>query len=450
MIIDTVNKKPDSLESWLEYAEHLTDKPIELGLTRMREMIARMGIRFSCPVFTVAGTNGKGSTCALISSALLAAGYRVGMHTSPHLLRFNERAVIDGREVCDSLLCEAFSDVDRARGQMPLTYFEFTGLAILKIFSEAKLDAVVLEIGLGGRLDAMNAVDTDCGIVCAIGIDHTAYLGTTREAIAYEKACIYRPGKPALVTDINPPVTLIDYARKIGAPLTRYGKDYTTRVKEQTFDFTFGSVEYTDLPKPDLAGSNQIQNAAGALAALTLLADKLPVTRQAVEKGLKTAYMPGRFEWFSVPLCPTVPVCVDVGHNPQAAGVLFQNIKASSRPGETLYAVFAMLRDKDMRSVALSMTPVVHHWFVSGLGGMRGASVDVLTRAMLDAGINPKDISACASVDKAMHEAIEAANRDRQGPVRILVFGSFVTVGLAVQTLKALGAHAYKSVSHAR
>lgn len=450
MAFDSIKSTPDSLTSWLSYAENLTDKAIELGLTRMRTMIARMGISFSCPVFTVAGTNGKGSTCALISSVLLAAGYRVGMHTSPHLLRFNERAVICGQEVEDSVLCRAFDQVNRARDGMPLTYFEFTGLAILKIFSDAKLDAVVLEIGLGGRLDAMNAIDTDCGIVCAIGIDHTAYLGTTREAIAYEKACIYRPWKPALVTDLNPPATLIDYARKIGAPLIRYGKDFTTRVKEKTFDFSFGATAYEDLPKPALAGTNQIQNAAGAIAAVTLLSDRLPVTREAIEKGLKTVYMPGRFERFTVPGFPNIPVFVDVGHNPQAACVLFKNITATQSNSEMLYAVFAMLRDKDMRSVARTMAPAVSHWFISGLTGLRGARLDELKKAMHQAEIADESISDFDSVDSALRAALDAANRNLRHPVRILVFGSFVTVGQAVQTLQALGACACQSDSHAR
>lgn len=450
MSTSPIQNHPDSLNAWLNYAEHLTEKPIELGLTRMRTMIARMGICFSCPVFTVAGTNGKGSTCAFLSSVLLAAGYRVGMHTSPHLIRFNERAVIDGKEVSDAVLCRAFAEVDRARDGMPLTYFEFTGLAILKIFSEAKLDAVVLEIGLGGRLDAMNAIDTDCGIVCAVGIDHTAYLGTTREAIAYEKACIYRPGKPALVTDTDPPITLIDYARKIGALLVRYGIDYTTTVKNTIFDFHFGDVCYTDLPKPTLIGGNQIQNAAGALAAVTLLADKLPVTRKAVEKGLQSAYMPGRFERFTIPHYPTIPVWIDVGHNPQAAAVLFKNVQASAVPGETLYAVFAMLRDKDMRSVAKTLAPAVSHWFVSGLTEPRGARADELIEAMREAGISDQDIRVFHSVDSALRSALDAAKRKSQGPVRILVFGSFVTVGHAVRTLQTFGAYAHLSDPHAR
>ena len=296
----------------------------------------------------------------------------------------------------------------------------------------------------------MNAIDSDCGIVCAIGIDHTAYLGTTREAIAYEKACIYRPWKPALVTDLNPPATLIDYARKIGAPLIRYGKDFTTRVKEKTFDFSFGATAYEDLPKPALAGTNQIQNAAGAIAAVTLLSDRLPVTREAIEKGLKTAYMPGRFERFTVPGFPNIPVFVDVGHNPQAACVLFKNITATQSNSEMLYAVFAMLRDKDMRSVARTMAPAVSHWFISGLTGLRGARLDELKKAMHQAEIADESISDFDSVDSALRAALDAANRNLRHPVRILVFGSFVTVGQAVQTLQALGACACQSDSHAR
>ncbi len=438
---------PKNLNEWLCYIESISHKPIDLGLSRMKEMIARLNIHFECPVFTVAGTNGKGSTCAMLEAILRNANYRVGMHTSPHLIRFNERALICGKEVSDAEMCEAFRVVQNARREIELTYFEFTGLAILYLFSESHLDAVILEIGLGGRLDAMNAIDTSCGIVCALGIDHTAYLGTTREAIAYEKACIYRAGVPAIVTDRTAPRTLIDYAKKIGANLARYGVDFETTEENGFFDFEMGDVKISHLSKPALQGENQIQNAAGVLAALISLKDKLPISRAAIEKGIHEAYMPGRFEKLSI---KGIPLILDVGHNPQAALVLSQNICATKKEGETLLAVFAMLKDKDIASVARTMAPLISEWFVAPLGGPRGADLPTITEKLTKAQINADCYKTYESVDLALKAAIDKAHRLAKVPVRILVFGSFVTVAAAVESLRALGAFSEEDTRHAR
>lgn len=413
----------------------------------MKEMIARLNIHFECPVFTVAGTNGKGSTCAMLEAILREANYRVGMHTSPHLIRFNERALICGKEVSDADLCEAFSIVQKARREIELTYFEFTGLAILYLFSISHLDAVILEIGLGGRLDAMNAIDTSCGIVCALGIDHTAYLGTTREEIAYEKACIYRPHVPAIATDRTAPATLIDYAKKIDAKLVRYGVDFETREENGYFDFVMGDVEILHLKKPALQGENQIQNAAGVLAALVSLKEKLPVIRAAIEKGLNEAYMPGRFERLTV---KGIPLILDVGHNPQAALILSQNIAGTRKEGEKLLAVFAMLKDKDIASVTRTMAPLVSAWFVAPLGGPRGADLPTVTEKMKIAGVASESYKTYESVDFALKAALAKAHRLANEPVRILVFGSFVTVAAAVESLRALGAFSEEDTRHAR
>lgn len=428
---------PQNLHEWLSYIESISHKPIDLGLSRMKEMIARLKIHFECPVFTVAGTNGKGSTCAMLEAILRHANYRVGMHTSPHLIRFNERALICGKEVSDAELCEAFNLVQKTRGDIELTYFEFTGLAILYLFSQSHLDAVILEIGLGGRLDAMNAIDTSCGIVCALGIDHTAYLGTTREEIAYEKACIYRRGVPAIATDRTVPSTLIDYAHKIDAKLMRYGIDFETHEENGTFDFVMGTTQYQHLKKPALEGANQIQNAAGVLAALTSLKEKLPLAREAIEKGLNEAYMPGRFEKLTV---GGTPLILDVGHNPQAATVLAQNIQKTQKDGEKLLAVFAMLKDKDIASVAKIMTPFISEWFVAPLGGPRGAGLPIVTERLTVAGVSQERFKTFESVDSALKEALNEAHRLAPQPVRILVFGSFVTVAAAVESLRASGA----------
>ncbi len=436
---------PENLNEWLSYIESISHKPIDLGLSRMKEMIARLNIHFECPVFTVAGTNGKGSTSAMLEAILRHANYRVGMHTSPHLIRFNERALICGKEVSDADLCEAFSIVQKTRGEIELTYFEFTGLAILYLFSVSHLDAVILEIGLGGRLDAMNAIDTSCGIVCALGIDHTAYLGSTREEIAYEKACIYRPHVPAIATDRTAPATLIDYAKKIEANLVRYGVDFETREENGYFDFVMGDVKILHLKKPALQGENQIQNAAGVLAALTGMKDKLPVSREAIEKGLSKAYMPGRFEKLTV---KGIPLILDVGHNPQAALILSQNIERTKREGEKLLAVFAMLKDKDIASVARTMAPLISEWFVAPLGGPRGADLPTVLEKLNDAKVNPDSFTTYEAVDLALKAAIDKAHRLRGEPVRILVFGSFVTVGAAVKSLRALGAFSEEDTRH--
>ncbi len=438
------------LEDWLQYAERINEKPIELGLSRMREMISRLGIHFDCPVFTVAGTNGKGSTCAMLEATLRSAGYRVGMHTSPHLIRFNERAVIDGKEATDASLSRAFARVESARNGLSLTYFEFTGLAVLSLFSESHLDAVILEIGLGGRLDAMNAIDTDCGIVCALGIDHTAYLGSTREAIAAEKACIYRAGRPAILTDRDAPKSLVTYAEKIGAPLSRYGREFETAEHGDTFDFFLGKFTFLGLKKPALRGKNQVQNAAGVLAALLSLGDRLPITRSAVEEGLKSAYMPGRFEVFHLANLKEVPIYLDVGHNPQAASVLRENITQTARAGEKLFAVFAMLKDKDIAAVARTMAPLISHWFIAPLGGLRGADLSTLTDRLNAAEVDCEKLTSFTSVDAALKAAVAASRQASEQPVRILVFGSFVTVGAAVSSLRTLGAFSEEDSRHAR
>jgi len=422
-----------TLEAWLHHAESLTKEPIELGLSRMKTMIARLAITFPCPVFTVAGTNGKGSTCAMLNAILLEAGYHVGMHTSPHLLRFNERAVIDGCEVEDEAFIEAFEVVEKARGGMPLTYFEFTGLAILWLFSREKLDAVILEIGLGGRLDAMNAIDTSCGIVCAIGIDHTAYLGATREAIAYEKACIYRPGVAAVLTDTEAPETLLSHAAEIGAKLLRYGLDFESRERGDIFDFasTLGSFE--GLPLPSLEGANQIQNACGVIAALLSLSARLPIERHAIEQGLKKAYLPARFE--RIRCTSGVELILDVGHNPQAASVLRANLERAVQSPR--WAVFGMLRDKDMESVSRVMAGGIEQWFIASLTGPRAASAEELASKMCAAGIDMSRVSRFDDVASALEAALKAAPRSSE-PVKIVVFGSFVTVAAAKRRLDEL------------
>lgn len=274
----------DTLDQWLSHIEKLHSQTIDLGLERMNEMIKRLGIHFDCPVFTVGGTNGKGSTCAFLESALLESGYSVGVHTSPHLIRFNERVRLNGKDASDEDLMLMFSKVEQARGEMTLSYFEYTLLGILLLFMEKKPDALVLEIGLGGRLDAVNTIEPTVSIITSVGIDHTAYLGETRDKIGWEKAHIYRPGKSAVCADDDPPASLVNYAREIGAKLLVRGKDFAAIhvPGRDTWDFVGSKGKLKDLPLPTMPGEHQLSNASGAIEALQCVSDRLEVGRDSI------------------------------------------------------------------------------------------------------------------------------------------------------------------------
>lgn len=436
--------KGAGLNDWLAYIGKIHEKPMDLGLDRMKQMIARMGIEFTCPVFTVAGTNGKGSTCALLEAIMRYAGYRVGMHTSPHLLRFNERCKIAGNEVDDATLVAAFEEVEQARGEVSLTYFEFTGLAILRIFQRANLDAVILEIGLGGRLDAMNAIDTDCAILCSIGIDHSAYLGDTREQVGWEKAHIMRHGKPAICTDPNPPSTVVEYAHELLAPLYVWGKDYQSYRHHGQWDFemdlrtlaAFHTTEWRNLPKPAISGAVQLQNASGALAALAVMQDVLPITRSAVIEGLENVMIAARYQQVKARDANGAAVTVDVGHNPQAAEVLADNVLRTTTPDEKVWAVFGMLSDKDMANVSKTMNRHIDRWFITGLPKPRGADAQELLAAMEQGGVDPAKVVACENVDAALRTALAESAKPGNETVKILGFGSFVTVTGIFESLR--------------
>ncbi|MDO4937793.1 MAG: Mur ligase family protein [Sutterellaceae bacterium] len=432
-----------SLNDWLDYISNLHDKPMDLGLERMKTMIARMGIEFDCPVITVGGTNGKGSTCAFIDGILRYSSYHVGLHTSPHLLRFNERCVIDGHEVDDEVLIEAFKEVEAARRDLTLTYFEYTGLAILRIFQKANLDAVILEVGLGGRLDAMNAIDSDCAVVCSIDIDHAKYLGSTREEIGLEKACIYRHFKPAICTDPNPPKSLTQKAYMLLAPLFVYGRDFRSYKHHGMWDFEMEThdqvghqVDWRNLPMPATSGERQLQNAAGALAALATLNDRLEIQRTAVCEALTRVHILARYDMIKPEDETGASVTVDVGHNPQAAAVLADNLMNDAKPGQQTWAVFGMLSDKDMVAVSKTVNRHIDRWFVCPLPGVRGASVAQLTEAMKAGGVDMTKVQAFDSVDTAIHTALDDSRRCRPGTVRIIGFGSFVTVSGIMESLK--------------
>lgn len=423
-----MSQQKDTLVEWLDYvlAGH-PENVIELGLGRMKTMINRLQIAFDCPVITVAGTNGKGSTCAMLESIYRAAGYKTAMHTSPHMLRFNERACIDGKEVEDGSLVEAFEEVERARDGLPLTYFEFTALAILRVFQKARPDVVILEIGLGGRLDAINALESTASIVTTVGIDHEAYLGNTRDAIGWEKAHIYRKGHPAVCADPNPPRKLVQYAQALGADLILRGKDFEIEALPQgLMRFQMQGQVWT-LPMPALAGANQIDNAAGVLAIVASLFSKLPVSEEQIAEGLRSVRVTARFE--KVQTDPDV--ILDVGHNPHAANVLAQNVRALKTQGKVI-AVFGMLADKDMLDVVKIMSPVINEWFITGLPGPRGASAEELRRVMLEAGVTEANIHVCDGVA----DAFERAKREAAITDKILIFGSFVTVTAALPLVR--------------
>jgi len=426
--------RPDArspLAQWLAYLESIHARPIDMGLDRVREVARRLELDLNAVAIVVGGTNGKGSTCAMLEAMLLSAGYKVGLYTSPHLLDFNERARINGEPAGDAALTEQFAAVDAARGDVSLTYFELTTLAILRLFAQAKLDAVVLEVGLGGRLDAVNIVDADCSIVTSVDLDHMDWLGDDREKIGWEKAHIYRPGKPAICADPMPPQSLLDYAASIGADLWRFGRDYNYAGDKQQWSYGGRNQRRNALAYPALRGANQLLNASAALAALEAVRDRLPVPQQAVRLGLLQVQLPGRFQ-----ILPGQPaVILDVAHNPHAAAVLADNLDNMGFYPYT-YAVFGMLNDKDIDGVIAKLGDRVDHWYCAGLPGPRGMSGDELAARLRARGAKEdKDSSIQAYADPA---AAFAAARERAGEGdRILVFGSFLTVAGVLASMRA-------------
>jgi dihydrofolate synthase/folylpolyglutamate synthase len=414
------------LAAWLERIERLHPRQIELGLERVRLVAERMGLRIEAISIIVGGTNGKGSTCAMLESILLAAGYRVGCYTSPHLMHFNERARINGEAASDEQLIEQFEAVEAARGDSSLTWFEFTTLAILRLFERSSLDVLVLEVGMGGRLDAVNIVDADCSIVTCIDIDHAEFLGDTREAIGFEKAHIYRPGRPAICTDPVPPQSLIDHASSIGADLWCFGQDFNYSGDRQQWSYGGRSQRRNSLAYPALRGANQLLNASGVLAALEALRARLPVSAQAIRQGLASVELPGRFQV----LAGRPAVVLDVGHNPHAAAHLAANLDNMGFFPYT-FAVFGMLADKDIDATISHLRSRVDHWLCVDLSGPRGSSAADLAARLRKAGVIPgegvdaeRTISCFASPREAFAAAQERAGEND----RIVVFGSFLTV----------------------
>ena len=416
-----------SLAEWLDYIERIHPKSIQLGLERVAKVRDMLGRSSSAAFFTVAGTNGKGSTCAMLEAILIAAGYRVGLYTSPHLLRYNERVRLDGVPLSDARLCAAFETIERARGEITLTYFEFGTLAAWEIFAVEALDAVILEVGLGGRLDAVNAFETDCALLTSVDLDHTDYLGDTRERIGSEKAGIFRRGKPAVVADPDPPRSVLDHAGAVGADLWLIGRDFGYRKQGQQWMFWGRGVRRGGLAPPALRGDRQLANASAALAALDALRARLPVGMQDIRNGLAHVDLPARFQ--VLPGRPTV--VLDVAHNPQAAAVLAENLAGMGFYPET-YAVFGMLRDKDIVGVCRALKNRISAWFAADLSVPRGAGAQVLADALASASAGG-DVLCFRNPREAYAAAQKRANEND----RIVVFGSFHTVAEVMQEIEA-------------
>ncbi len=413
-----------SLGDWLAHCERLHPKNIDMGLERVRKVAQHLTLHFEGPVITVAGTNGKGSTCAMLEACLLQAGYRTGVYTSPHLVHFEERCRVHGETVKPQDLLSHFERVEAARlqaGEVSLTYFEFTTLAILSLLSSSTLDVTILEVGLGGRLDAVNVIDADCAVITSIDLDHMEFLGNDRETIGFEKAGIMRAGCPVVVSDPVPPQSVIDHARALGADLWQFGKDFNFSGDKLQWGWAGRGRRYSGLAYPALRGANQLVNASGVLAALDALRERIPVTAQAVRNGLAMVELPGRFQ-----IVPGQPSLVlDVAHNPHAVAALSENLDAMGFY-PTTHAVFGAMADKDVAPMLARVGPLVDRWYFCDLPTPRAASAEQLEAAW-QTGNSRKDVSASTHPDP--QAALQAAVSAADPADRIVVFGSFFTVG---------------------
>lgn len=424
---------PQSLHGWLNYISHQHRAEIVMGLERVRAVWESMGTPQSPINIMVGGTNGKGSTCAMLESILGIAGYKTGLYTSPHLVHFNERVRLGGKSAGDADFITAFATVEAARRSLaedvPLTYFEYTTLAALSMFARAHLDVAILEVGMGGRLDAVNIVDADASIVMNVDLDHQSYLGDTIEKIGLEKAHIYRAGFPAIFADVNPPASLLAYAARVGADLRLLNRDYRYSVMQGQWQFFGRDAARHSLPMPALRGSYQLKNASAALAALEALRNQLPVSQGHIKRGLLEVEWPGRLQ--VLPGRPTV--VLDVAHNPHAARALCDALGTMAY-FENTYAVFGMLQDKDIDQVIEIIKVRIDFWCVAGLeksAGARGASSEMLAQKLVAHGVEGR-FSRHVDIAGAF-----AAARARAGQNdRILVFGSFYTVAETMNALK--------------
>lgn len=410
------------LSEWLTWLETLHPQWMELGLDRVGAVAKILNLtEFACPVITVTGTNGKGSTVALLEAIYLAAGYRVGAYTSPHLLQFNERIRIQGIEVADENLCHAFEQIEAIRQQTSLTYFEYTTLAAFYLFQRANLEVLILEVGLGGRLDAVNLVDADVAVVTTIALDHEAWLGDNREAIGYEKAGIMRSHKPIVCGDLSPPQSILAHALQLSAPFYGLNRDFQFQKRATTWQLQTPLQTYGELPIPKIA----LQNAATALMAMDLLQKRLPVKSAAIKKAIEQVFLPGRFQKIPGP----VTTILDVAHNPAGGAWLAECLRQESKTGRVL-AVFSMLTDKHIAETLQPLVAEMDAWFTGPLTAPRAASSAQLTEALQIVGVLDAHIATSFTL------AYQAALSYAKPGDKLLVFGSFYAVAQVLQALK--------------
>jgi dihydrofolate synthase/folylpolyglutamate synthase len=416
-----------NLDAWLARLEQLHPSAIDLGLERVRRVKDALGLSPGFPVITVGGTNGKGSTCAYLEAILIAAGYRTGLYTSPHLLRYNERVRVAGVEAGDAELVAEFERVDAARGEVSLTYFEFGTLGAMLQFAAAQVDVAILEVGLGGRLDAVNVFEPDAAIVTGVDLDHMDYLGDSREQIGFEKAGIYRAKRPAICADPQPPTSLLEHAGRIGANLYRIDEGFHAGRHNGSWSYRGQAWNFIGLPLPAMAGAHQLRNAAAALAALETLQDRLPVSEAAIRQGLLDARVAGRFQCFG----SNPQTVLDVAHNPQAARALASSLQENPASGRTL-AVVGMLADKDAAEVIDALAPRVDAWWVCRPDSPRALAAEALAKTVRE---HAQGVPVTVRFEPL--EAYRAALSAARDGDRILVFGSFYTVASVLAGSKA-------------
>lgn len=424
-----LSELPVTVEAWLSYIESLHPKSIEMGLSRVQAVAKRLQLEFPFKVITVGGTNGKGSTCAMLERIYATAGYCVGCYTSPHLVQYQERVRLNGALISDDVLCAAFTAVELAREEIALTYFEMGTLAALWAFEQQPLDIVILEVGLGGRLDAVNIVDADCAIVTNVDLDHMEFLGDTRELIGHEKAGIYRTEQIAICGDAHPPASLLEYAKTLGVPLKRFGVDYQIDVNS-THDRRSQDAQYRDAQGPltidslQLFGDYQWQNAANVIYAVRALHSTLPVTEDDLRQGLAATEVVGRFQyWHRSP-----DVILDVAHNPHAARALRHNLQQLSADGSQVFAVFSMLSDKDISGVVDILHDVIDAWDIAPIQHPRAASVECLKQC-LSHKVSEKPVADHPDLPTALRSCYKKAAKND----KIIVFGSFFTVAAILE-----------------
>lgn len=425
MISNELSLSSRSLSDWLHYIETCHPATIDLGLNRISRVAKELHVlTLNCPVITVAGTNGKGSTVALVAAILNAAGYRVGTYTSPHFLRYQERIQLAGQCISEQDLCRAFLHIEKNRGEIPLTYFEFGTLAALWYFKEAVLDVAILEIGLGGRLDAVNCVDADLSIISMIDLDHMNWLGATREAIGLEKAGIIRPNRACVCGDFSPPQSIIEVAKSLASPLYRQGIEFDYQIQSQSWSWSSQQLSLSNLPLPNI----DLQNAATVLQAIELLGDHFLITPLAITEGLKQVFLPGRFQIIEK---NARHIIIDVAHNPAGGKCLSKRLANTPCLGKT-YAVAGMLADKDIINTLRPLRHHVDHWYVCDLPGQRGAKATKLKQSLLDLEVS-QTILEFSLPDLAFQHAYSELQKND----RLLVFGSFHTAAAIYRYLES-------------